>query len=535
MLWRKIAGDFRAHRLQIALIGVVLTAGAAGVIALVNARVVLEREIARSYASAESPDLALWFEKVDAPLLEKVRAQPGVAAVDARRVVIARVAGANQQWFVMRLTVLPELGAAQLGKIHRDDDAPWPNESKGIFVEQSGRTLLNSAVGEQLRVRTPTGETVTVPLAGFVHDTAVAPSTQDRAIYGYVTPATAALLGQNPNLDQLIVKLKTRRDMGDAASFAEDLRDWLKANGENPLRAEALSNTHPHAMLMQTMLRVLQTFAGIAFMCSAALVFYMLSLWMKREARQVGIMKTLGARSHQLAAQYLGLVAPVILVANAIAWPLGLWLGRRLVLYYQGSFNIDVADLGTPSWVVKHELLFAFGLPLLAMAIPIARAARMTALRAIHDPGITAPRRAPLAATRWLQLPGNRRWTFALRNTFRRPGRLLITLVALSAGGALLLTANNTYESLMHVVDVSLGNQGHDLQAQLQRPASSAELAEVVRKIPEAEIAEPWRSAPDHDGEKRRPGIAARNSARLSGRDAPFQIAHDGGTFAAGE
>ncbi|MGZ5019350.1 MAG: FtsX-like permease family protein, partial [Chthoniobacterales bacterium] len=494
--WRKIAGDFRAHRLQIALIGIVLASGAAGTIAALNTRAVLQREIARSYASAQSPDIALWFEKVDAPLLEKVRAQPGVAAVDSRRVVFSRIAGSGNQWFLMRLTVLRDFASQQLGKIHRDDGAPWPNESNGIFIEQSGRSLLHTEVGAQLRVRTPGGEIVTVPCVGFVHDTTVAPSTQDRAIYGYVTPATAALLGQNATLDQLVVKLTARGDSGDTASFAEDLRDWLKANGENPLRAEALSNSHPHAILMSTMLRVLQAFAAMAFACSAALVLYMLSLWMKREARQVGIMKTLGARSHQLAAQYLGLVAPLVLVANAIAWPIGVSLGRSLVRYYQHAFNIDVVDWGTPSSLVTKELLFTLGLPFFAMAVPIVRAARMTALRAIQDPGITTPRRAPLSLTKLLKLPGNRRWTFALRNTFRRPGRLAITLVALSLGGALLLTANNTYESLMRVVDVSLGNQGHDIQAQLQRPASTDELAKIVRKIPEAEIAEPWRSAP---------------------------------------
>jgi len=81
--WRKIAGDFRQHRLQVALIGLVLMLGTAGVVAALNARAVLEREIDANYARARSPDLALWFERVDAPLLAAVRTHPGVAAADA--------------------------------------------------------------------------------------------------------------------------------------------------------------------------------------------------------------------------------------------------------------------------------------------------------------------------------------------------------------------------------------------------------------------------------------------------------------------
>ena len=91
--WRKIAGDFRQQRLQLCLIGLVLALGAAGVVAALNARAILQREVAHSYRSANSPDVILWFDKVEPGLLDKVRAQPGVAAVDARRIAYTRVAG----------------------------------------------------------------------------------------------------------------------------------------------------------------------------------------------------------------------------------------------------------------------------------------------------------------------------------------------------------------------------------------------------------------------------------------------------------
>ncbi|MDQ2919809.1 MAG: ABC transporter permease [Verrucomicrobiota bacterium] len=497
--WRKILGDFRAHRLQIALIGLVLTLGAAGVVAALNARAVLQREIARSFAAAETPDIVLWFDKVDSALLPKVRAQPGVAEVDARRAVFSRIAGKNGKWFPMRLIVLRNFDGQRLGKIHQHDGV-WPPADGEIFIEQSGRTMLDTKIGEELQIRKPSGGMAALPLAAFVHDPAVAPSPQDRVIYGYVNSVTASLIGQSEDLDQLLVRLKNPGDLSDTTEYAHELRDALKASGEDPLRADAWPHQHPHASLMATMLRVLQAFAAIAFVCGASLALYMVSIWMKREVRQVGIMKTLGARSHQLAAQYLGLVAPIVILANAIAFPLGAWLGRALVRYYQTVFNIDVTEWSPPNSLLRFELLFTFAIPLLAMFVPIARAARMTAHKAIQEPGIVAPGRT----AKWIAMPGNRRWTFALRNTFRRPGRLAITLLTLSAGGALLLTADNTYESLMRVVDVSLGNQGHDIQVQLQRPAPSAELTAIARQVPEVEIAEAWRTAaitigtPDH-------------------------------------
>ncbi len=109
-----------------------------------------------------------------------------------------------------------------------------------------------------------------MPLSGVVHDTAVAPSFQDRMIYAYATPATVASLGVNPEFDQVIVRMEERADMSDAVQLAGSLREWLTSLDRPPLRADALRNEHPHAMLMSTMLRVLGVLAGMAFVCSAA-------------------------------------------------------------------------------------------------------------------------------------------------------------------------------------------------------------------------------------------------------------------------
>ena len=492
--WRKIAGDFRQHRLQILLIGIILVLGTAGVVAALNARAILAREIEKSYQQANAPDLILWFDTVDAALLDLVRARPGIAEVDARSTAFLRIAGKSGEWFPMRLTVLPDFANQKVNLIHRDAGA-WPAGSGGLLVEQSGMPLLDAREGEELRVRTPAGGVATIPVSGFVHDTAVAPSTQDRMIYGYITPATATSLGQSAELDQLLVKLKARGSMSDVTEFTDDLSGWLKARNRAPLRADALSNTHPHAALMTAMLRVLEVLAGIAFICSATLAAWMISLWMKREVRQVGIMKTLGARSSQLAWQYLALVAPLIFLAVALAIPIGTAVGRWVVKYHETMLNIDISDWAVPRSLAVEELLLALGIPFLAMGMPIVRAARSSVRRAIQDPGIIAPR-GPIAFTsRLIKMPGNRRWTFALRNTFRRPWRLSLTLLALSAGGALLLTAHNNYESLMRVIDTALAARTHDIEVQLQRPAPAAQLEAVARAVPDVEIAEAFRRA----------------------------------------
>ena len=488
--WRKLRADFSAYRWQIALIGLVLLGGAAAMVAALDAKAVLEREIAASFEAARAPDVVLWFDRVDASLLDEVARQPGVGAVAARRVVFTRLTTATGRELPVRLNIVADPLAMKVATVHRHGgDAAAP----GLWLEQSGQPLLaGMAPGSALALRAPGGAAVHVPLAGWLHDASVAPSTQEQLLYAWATPAVALQLGQIPEPDQLLVKMVEAGTRSDADELGNQLAAWAKAKGQAALRVELPPATHPHALLMTALLRVLGVLSAIAFVSSAAWAAYMLALWLRREVRVIGILKTLGARSHQVAAQYLALVAPLALLCAALSLPLGAWLGQQLISYHQVSLNIDLADASPPAALRRLELLLALGLPLLAVAAPVWRATRLTPRQAISDAGVSLP-----AGGRWrtklLRWPGATQWTLALRNSLRRPWRLNLIVLALASGGALLLTTHSNYESLMQVIDSSLAQQGHDVELVMQKPAPAAELEAIARMVPDVIVAEAWR------------------------------------------
>lgn len=489
--WRKITGDFRQHRRQIFFIGLVLALGTMVVVAALNAQFTLKRAIPDNYARSNSPDILLSFDKVDDVMLDLVRAQPGVFDADARRTALMRVAGQKPgEWISMLLVVRRDFDDQRVGVVHTHGGKFPPGEA-GLLVEQSSLAVLPGGLAEKLWVRVAGGGTVPVAVSGLVHDTAVAPGVMERVIYAYATPAVAARLGLNATLDQLVVIMEDRRT--GLTRKLESLRGVLTAAGYAPIRAEGLSNTHPHAGLMSSLMQIFQGFAVLAYACSAAVAAYVVSLWMKREVRQVGIMKTIGASSHQLARLYIALVGPFVLAATALALPFGILLGRWAVAFTAREQNLDIESWQISSQLLAVEILGTIGIPLLAMVVPIIRAARMSAREAIQDPGITAPVSSGTWSTKLVRLPGDRRWTFALRNTFRRKWRLFITVAGLSLGGAVLLSAYNIYESLMSIIDVSVNDRGQDLQFSVQKPMPIARLEAIGRGLPGVNIAEAWR------------------------------------------
>jgi putative ABC transport system permease protein len=497
MRWRKVLGDLRHAPLQIGAIMLVLGLGVAGVTAALHGQGVLKREIDASFATARVPDLALLLDRVDPAALAALSSHEDVEAVDARRVIYARVLDRTGVWLTVRLHIVQDFQKQVLGKVHRHGEA-WPDVSQlneSVFIEQSGEPLLDIAPGAPVQIRRQDGDIVTLRSAGSVHDPAVAPSFQERMVYAYATPAVAAQLGYDATLDQLLAKLRYRGGNADVLESANELRSLLQRRGIASIRADVLPAGHPHAMLMNAMLRVLWVLSALAFVCSAGFIAYMSAAWMRREQRIVGIMKAVGARWHQIAMQYLLLAVPLVLITLALALPAGDLLGRALVRYYAYSLNIDVAQSQAPQFVWQLAAVLALGIPLLAMTLPILRASLMTAYAAIQDPGIAPLNVAGRIAARFIHWPGKLRATFALRNIWRRPWRTSLMVLGLSFGGALLLLTHTNYKSMMAVIDTSLANRGHDIDVVLPRAQTAATIVPVAERTQGVEIAEAWRRA----------------------------------------
>ncbi len=495
MRWRKVAGDMRMYRGRLLAIALVLVVSAAAVIAALDARTILKREISASFLLANAPDIALSFERVEEHQQRLIAAQEGVAATGARRAFFTRIAVRDGSWLPVRVSVVPDFAAQGVATVHLHDGA-WPGGDGSILIEQSAQSLLGSAAGAKVKIRRADGETLELPLGAWVHDTAVAPSTQERMLYAYVTPGTAALLApQSAAPDQLLVKMTQRGSASEAYEFGNALLAALEHAGMPALRMEVLAPTHPHKALMNAMLNVLGVLAVMALLAGTALTGYLIAAWMKKEVRLVGVMKTLGARTHQIAMQYLTLAAPLALLAMAIARPLGAQLGRMLAEYYAVLLNIELANRSTPQTLLQMEILCLLALPLLAMALPIWRAARVTPMAAMHDAGITALPAAGRLAARLLRFPGRVRWTLASRNIWRRPWRLSFMLAGFTFGGALFMTTCSNYESLTHVLDRNLAQQGHDLEVLWARGSPGAPLEQIAGKVRGVTIAEAWRRA----------------------------------------
>jgi len=81
----------------------------------------------------------------------------------------------------------------------------------------------------------------------------------------------------------------------------------------------------------------------------------------------------------------------------------------------------------------------------------------------------------------------------ALRNTFRRRARLLLTLGLLAAGGAMFMTGLNIRDGWERAINDGLAARRYNMEIRLTRPEEIAPLVARLRSIPDVQEVEACR------------------------------------------
>jgi putative ABC transport system permease protein len=484
--WRKLARDASATRGRLLLMVAAIAVSVVAVGAVLGAYAILTREIGASYAGTRPASVTLELPGgADPALVAAVRARPGVAEAEAREVVLAR-ARLGEEWRRLLLFVVDDFGDVRLNRF-RPVDGAWPPPAGTMLVERGAVAILQAGTGQRVRVKPPHGESRDLEVSGLVHDPGLAPAWQERSGYGYVTRETLALLGETPVLHELRVEFSGRpREPAVLEARAGELARWLEARGVavRELRIPPPAE-HPHGRQMKTLLGMLLVFAGMALVLSATLVATSLASLLARQVREIGVMKTIGARAGQLAGMYAVLVGWLGLVAVLLALPLGVCGARFFAGVISRMPNFDLASTAIPGWVFVVEAVAGIVVPLLVAALPIRRASRTTVRATIDDHGVT-----PTAARPWVaRLPA------PLREALRRPARLALTLGLLAAGGAMFMTALDMKQGWQATVAKIPKTRFYDLEVRLQTPAAEA-VTDRLRAVPGVRAVEAWGYAP---------------------------------------
>jgi len=487
--WRKLWQDVRSERGRIAIMVTAIAVSLMGIGAVLGAYAILMREMPRNYLSSRPASAALELgSDVEPALLDAVRRRPGIADAEAGEIVLAR-ARVGEDWKPILLFVVDDFRAQRLNTFSSEQGA-WPPPTGTMLLERSALAVLEAKPGDSITVKTPNGAARAMPVTGVVHDLGLAPAWQEGEGYAYVTRATLALLGEPAELHELRVSVsRSQFDVRSVETTVQELAVWLKEQGRPVLQARVPPpGRHPHQTQMQGVLFLMLTASAMALALSAILVATTIAALLARQIREIGVMKTIGARTAQIAALYIVLVASLGLVAEVVALPLGLIGARGLAAMSGNMLNLTLVSQAIPWWVFAIQAAAGVLVPLLAASVPVLRGASITVREAIDQHGAAQPVRTKawsLGASRL-----NRKVLLVVRNVFRKRTRFVLTLALLAAGGAMFMTSLNISRGWERIIARVYENRFYDVEIRL---SAANELAQQsLRTLGGVRAVETW-------------------------------------------
>lgn len=506
--WRKALRDLWVNKTRTFLVILAIAIGIVGVGSILTAYSILMREMNRNYMDTNPATAVFYLDNVDEDLIQTVQNRPDIAVAEARRTLFARYQMGDNEWINIRLFVIDDFDDLRVNTFF-PERGEWNPAAGEILIERSALSLIGQDVGGTAVVKTAGNTPQPLTISGIVHDPGQAPSWMEGFAYGYITADGLTQLGETPTFNELRMVMADNADDQTAnRQTADSVRDWLTVNGYTVSRLKVpVPGEHPHNSQMMTLLFILEVFGVLALLLSGLLVATMISALMEQQLREIGVMKTFGARMTQIAGIYLATVIFLGGMALFIGIPVGLAAGRAYADFAASTLNFEIASYSVDGWVYLVLVVAALLIPIVGAAFPIYKGSRITVHEAISDNNASenAIGTRPIDALLGRVSGGGRTLLLALRNTFRRQGRLALTLVALAVGGAVFMVALNVGASWNKTTEAEFTARNFDAEIRLKRPYEATRMASIIADLPDVVAVETWADAdtsliyPDED------------------------------------
>lgn len=485
--WRKLLGDLAASQGRIALMVAALTAGIFALTTIVSAYAILTREISRNYLATNPAAALIDVGAVTAEALAAARNHPQIAGAESASIIEARIEVRPGEWARLMLFVVPDFEALSIGRVFPQLGA-FPPPVGSILFEREALTFVGRQIGDRVTIQLPGGSEIELPVAGTVHDPSLAPAWQEQTAYGYLSAATLASFSSDAPLE--LIKVVVRDALFDQSrvdAVAADLALSLRDGGADIHQMQVPpTGQHPHQTQMTGVLAMFIIFAALTLVLSAILTASMVSALLAQQVRQIAIMKAVGGGSWQIASLYLSGVAAVATTAAAIGIPLGLLSGAGFAAVVAQLLNFDLASEAVSPLLIAGLAATGIAVPVAFVWTPVRRATRATVREALSDYGVSRDALENDGLQRFLgRLRGiDRTLLLALRNAFRRRGRLLLNIALLGIAGAMFLASLNVETAWQRQLATGAAERTHDIEVRLAQPREERQVVSLLAALP---------------------------------------------------
>jgi putative ABC transport system permease protein len=464
--WRKVFLDLFENKGRTLLVVFSIAVGVFSIGVIAGTYVIISNDMSVTYAANNPANIEFRMDDFDDDMLTTIRNTPGIEDAEGRRVVNMRVREMDREkWTTLDIIAVDDFDKNKVNLLNLISGQIKPGKDE-VILERDALDDLDVQVGQDLLFELPDGTTKSMKVVGIVLDPTTGADDFLAPPFAYITMDTLPTLHQPELFNRVYATISENQDdMVHIRAVGGDLKDRIEKVDYVVTRTRfSKTHEHPMASIINAVLGILMALGVLIVFLSSSLIANTLNALLNQHMRHIGVIKLVGGRNRQVLGMYFVLILVFGFLALLIAVPLG---GQGA--YWLSDFIADKMSfslLGYRIVPIAFVIQIVVGLlvPIVAGLVPVINGARVTVLRAISG-DITMDEKqsdgSPERESRWerfqtrvtnalarrgIHIP--RPLLISLRNTFRRRGRLVLTLFTLTMGGAIFIAVFNVRVSL---------------------------------------------------------------------------------------
>ncbi|MHC1740665.1 MAG: ABC transporter permease [Anaerolineaceae bacterium] len=501
--WQKVISDLWRNKTRSLLIVASISVGLLAFGVITNLYFWLNQDMGRGFEQINPASIQFKTSLLDHDMLTHIQKVTGVKTVEGAREFSMQILSPGGIWNPIELQS-KNFDMAQIGKVKLEQGVAIPGKNQ-IVLSDHKLSDLGVKVGDWVTLQNSAGDKFSLQVVGIVQDQMIGAANEAGGFFtadaqGYISKPTLSTLHiPLPDLvNQLYITIS-----GDATQPAvlsevgERVYQSLDDNGVTIANYSTRSPlNHPNIDLINAIVGILFMLTFLIIFLSGFLITNTLQFLLTQQMQQVGIMKSIGATRRQIVLIYVGLISAFGALAFFAISPLIRLLTDRLMVFLSVELNFTYFGPRTNPVVLFGLIFLAMVVPQIAASQPILKGTRLSVQEALS--GIQ--QQAHIAKSKFdtflTQLKGiSRPNLIAIRSVFRNKGRLILTLVTLSLGGAVFISVFNVQVSFTNYITQLSHYFLADLNISLAAPARIQRVEQLLYTNPEIKYVEAWSGA----------------------------------------
>ncbi|MEA5078366.1 MAG: FtsX-like permease family protein [Anaerolineaceae bacterium] len=501
--WQKVLADLWINKTRSLLIIASIAVGLLAVGVIATLYFDLNNDMSKGFARVTPANVLFKTSLVDQDMVKHLERMDGVKAVDGARDVSMQVLSTAGNWNSLNVQS-KDWAKASIGQVTVLEGS-WPPGKNQIAFANHKIKDLNVKIGEWITIQNSDGEQFSLQVSAIVKDQMLGAAGGAGGFFAantqaYVDEKTLEKIHVQAPEYYSTLQISLSGDSTDASylkNMGENLRADIEDNGVTIYNYSTRSSlAHPNIDLVNAIVVILFMLTFLIVFLSGFLITSSLQFLLNQQVQQVGIMKSIGGTRRQIMAIYLVLISIFGVLAFFLTLPVASFMSDRLLSFLSDQINFTYFGYRTNWAVLIIQIFLALIVPIGAAYVPILRGTNLSVQEALSGIQQQIPTSESFVDRLIARLKGLSRPTLiALRNVFRNKGRLILTLVTLSLGGAVFISVFSVRVSFNSYIDALSRYFLADINIALSNPERVQKIENMLYANPEVGSIEAWSGA----------------------------------------